>query len=72
MCAKLFQSCPTLCKSWTVATRLLCHGILQARIVEWVAMPSSRASSGSRIEPVSPMAPALQVNSLPLGHRGGW
>ena len=24
------------------------HGILQARILEWVAMPSSRASSQSR------------------------
>ena len=26
-------------------TRLLCHGILQARTLEWVAMPSSRGSS---------------------------
>ena len=34
------------------------HGILQARILEWVATPSSRGSS-------QPMSPALQVDSLP-------
>ena len=27
---------------WTVALRLLCHGILQARLLEWVSIPSSR------------------------------
>ena len=27
------------------------HGILQARILEWVAMPSSRVSSDPAIEP---------------------
>ena len=30
------------------------HGILQARILEWVAMSSSRGSSQPRIEPKSP------------------
>ena len=42
---------------WTVARQapLWEPGILQARILEWVAMPSSsRGSSQSRIEPVSP------------------
>ena len=34
--------------------------ILQARIVEWVAFPFSRASSQPRIEPRSP---TLQVDS---------
>ena len=29
-------------------TRLLCHGVLQARIPEWVAIPFSRESSQSR------------------------
>ena len=43
------------------------HGILQARILEWVAMPSSRGSSQSKEEPVSP---ALQVGSLLLSHWG--
>ena len=36
-------------------------GILQARILEWVAMPSSRRSSNTRIEPRSP---TLQKDSL--------
>ena len=34
---------------WTVARQaLLSMGILQARILEWVAMPSSRGSSPTR------------------------
>ena len=39
--------------------RLLVHGILQARILEWVAMPSSRGSSPPRDEPASLVSPAL-------------
>ena len=41
---KVAQSCPTLCdpKDYTV------HAILQARILEWVAVPFSRASSHPR------------------------
>ena len=43
------QSCPTLCNPWTVARQApLSLGILQARILEWVAMPSSRESSQPR------------------------
>ena len=38
------------------------HGILQARILEWVAMPFSRGSSHPGIEPRSPI---LQADSLP-------
>ena len=38
---------------WTVAYRFPIHGILQARIPEWVAMLSSRGSSPPRIEPAS-------------------
>ena len=34
------------------------HGVLQARILEWVAMPSSRGSSWPWIEPVSLASPA--------------
>ena len=37
-------------------------GIIQARILEWVAFASSRGSSQPGIEP---MSPALQVDSLP-------
>ena len=43
------QSCPTLCDPWTVARQaLLSMGILQARTLEWVAMPSFRGSSQPR------------------------
>ena len=49
VCAKLLQSCPTLCDS--VDCSLLgssVHRILQVRILEWIAMPSSRGSSHPR------------------------
>ena len=40
------KSCPTLCDPWTVTHQApLSVGILQASILEWVAMPSSRGSS---------------------------
>jgi len=35
------------------------HGILQARILKWVAMPSSRGFSYPGVEPESLMSPAL-------------
>ena len=43
-CVKAAQSCPTLCNpiNYTV------HGILQARILEWVAFLFSRGSSQPR------------------------
>ena len=44
MKVKVPQSCPTLCDpvNYTV------HGILQARILEWIAVPFSRGSSQPR------------------------
>ena len=43
---KSFQSCPTLCDPRECGLPgSSVHGILQARILEWVAMPSSRGSS---------------------------
>ena len=45
---------------WTVACEApLSMGILQARILEWVAMPSSRESSQFRLKTMSFMSPAL-------------
>ena len=41
---KVAQSCPTLCN--TMDYRV--HGILQARILEWLAFPFSRGSSQPR------------------------
>ena len=47
--AKSLQSCPTLCDPMDYSTPgSSVHGILQARILEWVAMPSSRGSSPPR------------------------
>ena len=40
-----FVSCPTLCKLPSRVRLFATHGILQARIVEWVAFPFSRGSS---------------------------
>ena len=42
------QSCPTLWVPWTVLPGSSVHGILQARILEWVAIPLSRRSSWLR------------------------
>ena len=41
---KVSQSCPTLC----VPMNYTVHGILQARILQWVAFPFSRGSSQPR------------------------
>ena len=55
--------CCAFVTSWTVAHQaLLSMGILQARILEWIAYPFSRGSSWPRIELGSP---ALQADSLP-------
>ena len=55
---KVAQSCLTLCDPMDYTV----HGILQARILEWVAFPFSGDLPNPRIEPRSP---ALQVDSLP-------
>ena len=43
-CVNVAQSCPTLCNPMDYTV----HKIFQARIVEWVAFPFSRASSQPR------------------------
>ena len=46
VCAKSLQLCPTLCDPMDCSpTGSSVHGILQARILQWLAMPSSRGSS---------------------------
>ena len=46
------QSCPTPATPWTVAHQApLTHGILQARMLEWVSVSSSRGSSAPRDGP---------------------
>ena len=66
---KVPQSCPTLCDTMDC----IVHGILQARIPEWVAVPFSRGSSQSRDLPnpgIKPRSPALQAHSLPSEPQG--
>ena len=62
------QLCPTLCDP--MDCRLVgssVTGILQARILEWVAMPTS----GDLPNPeITPRSPTLQANSLPSEPRG--
>ena len=63
MCAKSLQSCPTLCSP---LDRSLpdssVHGILQARILEWAAMPSSWGYRFASVNPevlIHPLPPSL-------------
>ena len=58
------QSCPTLCDPTDY--RLpgsSVHGILQARILEWVAIPFSPENLPN--PGIKPESPALQADSLP-------
>ena len=57
------QSLSHVSTSWTEACQApLSMGILQARILEWVTMPSSKGSSQPRSKSRSP---TLQADSLP-------
>ena len=58
-----FSRVPPFVTLWTAACQApLSMGILQARILEWVAMPFSGGSSQPGMEPSSPV---LQADSLP-------
>ena len=60
VCVKLLQSCLTVCDSMDCSpASSSVHGDSPVRILEWVAVPSSRESSQSGIEPESLMSPAL-------------
>ena len=63
------KSCPTLATPWTIYSPpgSSVHGILQARILEWVAIPFYRDFPNPGIEPRSP---ALQADSLQTELRG--
>ena len=69
--AKLLQSCLTLCDSTDCSLLgFSVHGILQASILDWVAMPPPPGDlPNPGIESVSPATPAFQADSLPLSHR---
>ena len=60
MHAKSLQSCPTLDNPVDCSLPgSSIHGILQARILEWVAMPSSRGFPEPGTKPEFLMSPAL-------------
>ena len=64
VCVLATQSCLNLCDLMDCSSPgFSVHGLLQARILEWVAIPFSRRSS-------QPMSPTLQADSLPLSHQG--
>ena len=58
--AKSLQSCPILCDPTDYSPPgFSVQGILQARILEWVAVPSSRDLPNAGIEPSSLMSTTL-------------
>ena len=60
MCAESLQSCPTLCDPMDCSLPgSSVPGILQARALEWAAMPSSRDLLDPGVEPASLTSPAL-------------
>ena len=64
---KLLQSCPTLYDPMDCSLPgSSVHGILQARILKWVAMPSFRGSSWPRFQTQVSMSLHWQVGSLSL------
>ena len=72
MHAKSLQLCLTLCDPVDCSPPgFYVHGLLQERILEWVAMPSSRGSSQPRLGTlVSSIYLHRQVGSLPLAPPG--
>ena len=66
MCAMSLQSCSTLCDPMNCSLPgSSVHGILQARILEWVACPPPGDLPDPGIKPVSLMSPTLAGGSLP-------
>ena len=60
---KVTQLCPTLCDPMDYVV----HGILQTKILEWVAVPFSRGYSNPGIEPRSPTLQADCLGAEPSG-----
>ena len=67
----LLQSCLTLCNpTYYSSPGSSVHGILQARILEWVAMPFSRGLPDPWIKPTSLSLLRWQASSLALAPPG--
>ena len=65
------QLCPTLCDPVDCSSLLgsSVQGILQAKILEWVDIPSSTQGDLPNLG-IEPRSPALQADSFPLSHQG--
>ena len=69
VCCLIAQSCPTVCDPMDGSPPgSSVHGILQARILEWGAIPFSRGSSPLRGRTHSLLP--WQADSLPLSYQG--
>ena len=65
------QLCPALCNPVVCSPPVSSvHGILQARVLEWVAIPPPEDLPYPVFKPVSPASLALQADSLPLSLQG--
>ena len=77
VCVLVIQSCSTLCDPLDCSPLgSFVHGILQARMMKWIAIPFSRGSSHPKIKSRSPK---LQADPLlseppgkPLNYLGKW
>ena len=63
------QLCPTFCDPMDCSPLgSSIHGILQAKVLEWAAMPSSKGSCQPRdriwVSAIEPRSPSLQLDSL--------
>ena len=72
VCTQLLQLCLTLCDPMTVARLAsLSRGFSRQEYWSGLQCPPPGNLPDPGIEPESPAAPALQVDSLPPSHRGG-
>ena len=70
MHAKSLQACPTLCNAMDCSLPGSSdHGDSQP-YWSWLSCPPPEDLSDPGIEPIPPVAPALQADSLPLSHQG--
>ena len=64
-CVLVTQSCPTLCNPMVCSPAgSSVHGIIQARILEWVGLPFPRLGDRPNLG-IEPASPALQADYLP-------
>ena len=72
MCAKSPRSCPTLCDSVDCSQPgSSVHRILQARTLEWIAVPSSRLLSSVQVSSVAQLCLTLDCSApaFPVHHQ---